>query len=137
MLVKYAMNARPVSVEPTASREVAARRMANAGIGALPVVVDDEVIGVVTDRDLALKAMARGLSPENLVETVMSADPARVDADAAVTVAIQAMRSLGVRDLPVVSDGRIVGMVSRDELYWYLAQQMAELADTSAVPPAT
>lgn len=60
-----------------------------------------------------------------------------MDADAAVTVAIQAMRSLGVRHLPVVSDGHLVGMVSRDELFWYLTQQMAELADASAVTPAT
>ncbi len=102
--------------------------MARAGVGALPVVDDDRVVGIVTDRDLVVRAMAHGLSPQAKVETVMSHAPATVDAETAVAVALLVMRSVQVRHLPVVSEGRLVGMISFDDLFWQLTQQLSDLA---------
>ncbi|MEW1661094.1 CBS domain-containing protein [Streptomyces sp. NPDC093707] len=56
MEIKYAMSSPPASVPPDASLEEAARHMAEAGVGALPVVQGEEVIGMVTDRDLVVRA---------------------------------------------------------------------------------
>ncbi|MFF4550174.1 CBS domain-containing protein [Streptomyces sp. NPDC001435] len=95
------MNAPPATALPTESLEDAARHMADAGVGALPVVEGD----AVTDRDLVVRAMARRLPPHTLVETIMSPAPATVEADTAVAVAVMKMRAAQVRHLPVVAGG--------------------------------
>ncbi|MDF3292609.1 CBS domain-containing protein [Streptomyces silvisoli] len=128
MQIRYAMTSPPASVPPAASLEDAARHMAAAGVGALPVVDGDEVIGMVTDRDLVVRAMAYGLSSHSKVEMVMSTDPVTVDASTPLTAALHAMRSIEARHLPVVAKGRLVGMVSFDDLFWYLSRQLADLA---------
>jgi CBS domain-containing protein len=128
MQIRYAMSSPPVSVPLEASLEEAARHMAQARVGALPVVAHDRVIGVVTDRDLVVRAMACGLPVEERVGTVMSQDPVTVEADTPVPAALQAMRSVDARHLPVTEEGRLVGMVSFDDLFCYLVVQLAELA---------
>jgi CBS domain-containing protein len=76
MVITSAMSTPPASVPPTASLQEAARHMDHARVGALPVVDDDDhVIGVVTDRDLVVRAMANGLSPETRVD--MASPPTR------------------------------------------------------------
>lgn len=129
MEIKYAMNSPAVSVSPDAAVQEAARRMADAGVGALPVVQGERVIGVVTDRDLVVRALAPGLSPQVKVEDVMSTDPVTVEADTPVTAALHAMRSINTRHLPVVDHGRLVGMVSFDDLFSYLSLQFEALTD--------
>ena len=125
--VRHAMSAPAAVVLPDATLEETARHMADERVGALPVVEGDQVIGLVTDRDLVVRAMAHGLPPGLRVETVMSSDPIVVDADTTVPAAAHAMRSAEVRHLPVVDGGRLVGMVSFDDLLWYLTVQLAEL----------
>jgi CBS domain-containing protein len=102
--------------------------MADAGVGALPVVEDDEVIGIVTDRDLVVRAMARRLTPQTQAETIKSPTQVTVEADTAVAVAIIKMRSIQVRHLPVVAKGRLIGVISFDDQFWQLTQELADLA---------
>ncbi|MFJ9012693.1 CBS domain-containing protein [Streptomyces canus] len=128
MQIQYVMNTPPASVPRTTSLEEAAQHMTRVGVGALPVVEDDRVVGIVTDRDLVVRAMARGLPPQTEVEKVMSNAPATVDAETAVAVALLVMRSVQVRHLPVVSEGRLVDMISFDDLFWQLTQQLSDLA---------
>lgn len=129
MEIRYVMSAPAVSVPPEISLEVAARKMAEAGVGALPVVDGDRVIGMITDRDLVVRAMAAGLSPqEEWVQTIMSIDPVTVEADSPVPAALQAMRTIDARHLPVTEEGRLIGMVSVDDLFCYLVVQLTELA---------
>lgn len=127
--ISDAMSTPPASVAPSASLEEAARHMADARVGALPVVEDDHVVGLVTDRDLVIRAMASGLALDRPVRTVMSPDPVTVDAGTAVPAAQHAMHSIGARHLPVTDDGRLVGMVSFDDLFCYLTSQQVQLAD--------
>ncbi|MEU2429374.1 CBS domain-containing protein [Streptomyces sp. NPDC007861] len=128
MQIQYMMNTPPVCVPATASLENAALRMADAGVGALPVVDGDRVIGVVTDRDLVVRAMARGRSAQMPVGEVMSTDPVTIEADTAVAVAILIMRSVRARHLPVVAEGRLVGMIAFDDVFWQLTQELSDLA---------
>lgn len=128
MRIRDVMSAPPVTVPPEATLDSAARHMADAGVGALPVVDDDQVVGVVTDRDLVVRAMARGLSPQEWVAAVMSADPVTVEGDLTVPEALQYMRSIATRHLPVTHEGRLVGMISFDDLFCYLVVQLAEMA---------
>ncbi|WP_424887053.1 CBS domain-containing protein [Streptomyces sp. XH2] len=129
MEIKYAMSSPPACVPPDASLAETARHMADAGVGALPVVQDDGVIGVITDRDLVVRAMAHGLSPALRVEDVMSGDPVTVELDTPVAAALHAMRSIKARHLPVVDKGRLVGMVSFDDLFSYLSVELGALAE--------
>ncbi|WP_235092278.1 CBS domain-containing protein [Streptomyces sp. A1-5] len=76
MLIQHLMNTPPATVLPTESLQDAARHMADAGVGAVPVVDGDTVIGIVTDRDLVVRATARKLPPRTRVETIVSSSPA-------------------------------------------------------------
>ncbi|MFI0789893.1 CBS domain-containing protein [Streptomyces lydicus] len=122
------MTTPPASVPLDATLEEAARRMAEAHVGALPVVEDDHVAGVITDRDLVVRALARGLSPQVRVEALMSTDPVTVEADTPVPAAMHAMGTIDARHLPVVDNGRLVGVVSFDDLFWFVTSQLDELA---------
>lgn len=129
MEIRHVMSTPVVTVPPDVSLEVAARRMAEAGVRALPVVVNDRVTGMITDRDLVVRAIATGLAAqEEWVRTVMSINPITMEADSPVLEAMYAMRSIDARHIPVTEHGRLVGMVSFDDLFCYLVMQLGELA---------
>jgi CBS domain-containing protein len=94
-----------------------AKKMEDAHVGAV-VLVDNRVpVGIVTDRDLALRILARGKSGDTPVGEVMSGDLVTVRASEALDDAILRMRQRGVRRLPIVTDdGALVGLVSLDDL---------------------
>jgi CBS domain-containing protein len=85
----------------------------------------DRPIGVVTDRDIVVRALARGLPLTTTAETIMEHSVARVHWDSEIETAIHQMSLWACRRVPVVNDdGRIVGVVTIDDL-------AVELADTS------
>jgi CBS domain-containing protein len=91
----------------------AAMAMAQQDIGSLPVGDDDRLVGIVTDRDIAVRAVARGLGPDTPVREVMSADIKYCYEDEDIESVAQNMADLGVRRLPVVNrDKRLVGIVA-------------------------
>ncbi|MDT0307515.1 CBS domain-containing protein [Streptomyces sp. DSM 44917] len=121
------MSSPAVGIPPTASLRQAAERMEATGLTVLPVVVEERVTGIVTDRDLAMRTLAGGLLPGNAVETVMTGEPPAVEPATPLPVAIGVLRSARVRHLPVVEAGRLVGMVSFEDLLWCLTQQWVDL----------
>lgn len=98
----------------------AARMMADTDCGCLPVVEDKagkRVIGVLTDRDIAIRGVARGKTPDSKVNDVMSPAPACCSADDDVEVVEKIMIEKQVRRVPVVdADGRVVGMIAQADL---------------------
>jgi CBS domain-containing protein len=99
---------------PNASLQEAAKIMAESDVGALPVGENDRLIGMVTDRDLAVRGLAAGLNPRSAtVRDVMSDSISYCyEDDDAEAVALN-MAELQVRRLPVLNRGkRLVGMVS-------------------------
>ncbi|MFI1518624.1 CBS domain-containing protein [Kitasatospora cineracea] len=122
------MSAPAVTVAPDAPLPEAARLMADADVGCLPVVAaDGRLLGVVTDRDLALRRAAPGGDPHPGVAAVMSAPAVTVDADGTVDDAYRLFRRTGVRRLPVVRDGRPVGVLSVDDLLIDALRRFADL----------
>jgi CBS domain-containing protein len=113
--VSDVMSSDPVAVEPGTSIEEAAQKMKEADAGAVLVVDGDELKGIVTDRDIAVDAVAEG-EGDAKVEDVMSSDPATLSPDDDIETAIEAMRDKKVRRLPVVEDGKPVGVVSIGDL---------------------
>ena len=98
---------------PDQSIREAALTMAREDIGSLPVSEGDKLIGMITDRDIALRAVAEGLSPDTPVRDVMTDNIKYCYEDEEITNVAQNMADLQVRRLPVVNrDKRLVGIVS-------------------------
>ena len=99
---------------PDDDLQQAAAKMAKEDCGSLPVVVDGKLVGMLTDRDIAVRAVARGLSPETCkVREVMSPDVRFVRDDESVEDAAAAMSKLKVRRLPVLdAHHHLVGIVA-------------------------
>lgn len=105
----------PQSVSPGDSIQDAARKMKEAETGALLVVDGDELKGIVTDRDIVVNAVAEGNS-DATVEDVASTDTTTIEPGSSLEDAISLMRENKIRRLPVVEDGKPVGIVSLGDL---------------------
>lgn len=117
-----------VGLGPAATIREAASLMDRTGVGALAVIDGETLVGIVTDRDLVRRALARDLSPDARVDAVMSAPVITIDAAADVHDAFAAFGSHAVRRLAVVDDGRFVGMITVDDLLMDLAADLSALA---------
>lgn len=126
-----------VAVRPDASLVEAAQLMRAQDVGDVLVADDHQVIGVLTDRDIALRAVADGVDPLTVsAHAVCTPHPVVVSPHDAVAAAAELMREHAVRRLPVVEDGRPVGMVGLGDLA--LAQDPGStLADIGRAEPGS
>ncbi len=132
--VRDVMTTDPVTIEASEPIAEVARRMRTADTGAIVVLRDGSVAGIATDRDIAIRAVAEGRDVNTTpVGDICSGDLEAVGPDARVEQVVQTMRSRAVRRMPVVEDGRTVGIVSLGDLAMERDQQSA-LADISAAP---
>jgi len=116
----------------------AAAIMDEAGVGALVVVDGERPVGIVTDRDLVRRALARGYPFDARVDAVMTVPVFTIDADADVHEAYGLFRAHGIRRLAVVGEaGRFVGMLGVDDLLIDLAAELADLAGPIIAETAT
>jgi CBS domain-containing protein len=105
-----------VATHPEESLADVAARMRDQGVGAIAIMDDDELIGIITERDLS-RATADGLSPRvTPADAYMTSDPFTVDADEEVAEAASTMATRGIRHLPVTHEGRVIGFVSARDL---------------------
>lgn len=112
-LLKDVMSYDVQVIGPDATVQSAAAKMRDAGFGMLPVGENDRMIGTVTDRDIALRAVAEGRGGDTLVRDVMSKDVIWCYEDDSVETGADTMSKHQVRRLPVVSrEKRLVGIVS-------------------------
>jgi signal-transduction protein with cAMP-binding, CBS, and nucleotidyltransferase domain len=106
----------PIGVDYDQSVGEAARAMRDWGVGAILVVSNGSLYGLVTDRDLVVRAVAEERGADEPVGPLSSANLIGVDADANVHEAMRLMRQHGVRRLPVLEDGQVAGIVSLGDL---------------------
>ena len=119
MKAREVMTPDPTTCGPTDNLGTAVWRMWNGDCGFLPVTVDGTVVGVLTDRDAAISLMLRGRKPEDvLVGEIMQGHLGVVacSPDDPVSVVMDQMRDHQIHRLPVVADGRLVGVVSLNDL---------------------
>lgn len=120
-----------VTIEPSACAREAAMRMEQQSVSSL-VVADDErrVAGIVTDRDLVRRVMARGADPaEVTVASIMTRDPVTVRNDVSVHEAVRRMRNNGVRRLPVVDDDeRVIGLINLRSVLGSMANDIRDVS---------
>ena len=118
MEVRDLMNASVVSVEPTSSAALAARLISRHNVGALPVCSEDKRLrGMITDRDIVLRCVAAEEDPaQTMVRDIMTRNCATVGPGDDCREASRVMSVQQVRRLPVVEDGKVVGMISLGDL---------------------
>ncbi len=133
--IRDVMTADPVVLQVDASIKDAAAAMRQRDIGDVLVADRDELIGVVTDRDLVVRVLADGLIDARLGD-VCSKRLIALGADDPIESAVSAMSEAAVRRLAVVEDGKLVGMVSLGDLARDRDRNSA-LAEISAAPPNT
>ncbi len=116
---------------PTATVAQAASLMRQRGIGALPVLVGADLVGIFTERDALFRVIAEGRDAAHTrVGDVMTRDPVCVEGEDTVRHAVRIMRETGCRHLPITDAGRLSGVVSfRDVLVSLLEQKDHEIQD--------
>ena len=115
--VREILTSGPTSIASDAMVVEAARRMLSEDVGSLPVVEGEKLVGMVTDRDLVLQVVAKDLDPHNVaVADVCTQDPVTAGVDESLDDALQRMAKEQVRRLPVVSDGRLVGILAQADV---------------------
>jgi CBS domain-containing protein len=133
--IKEVMTSDPRTVDAADSVADAAKIMAEADVGAVIVVEDGQVSGIVTDRDIAVRAVAEGRDPSGTkAGEIATGSPTTLSPDDSVDDAVKAMEEQNVRRLPVVEDGRPVGIVSLGDVAEERDAGEA-LADISSAPP--
>ena len=118
MQIKDLMNPSVVTIEPTSSAALAARLISRHNVGVLPVCgADRRLRGVVTDRDSVLRCIAAEEDPaQTMVRDIMTRSCATVSPGDDCREATRIMSARQVRRLPVVEEGRLVGMISLSDL---------------------
>jgi CBS domain-containing protein len=135
--VSEVMTGLPETVRPDMTVADAAKRMRDGDIGDVLVAETESegVLGIVTDRDVAIRVVAAGRDPGTMaVRSIMSRDIASVSPSDTIEDAKAQMRAANVRRLPVIENGRPVGIVSLGDLS-IAADAGTTLADISVAPP--
>lgn len=132
--VRDIMTWEPVSVPAEATLTEAARLMRDEDIGDVLVTREGELLGIITDRDIVVRAIADGVDPHAApVEQCCSTDLVVVDADDQLGDVVAVVRDRAIRRIPVTEDGRLVGIISLGDLARHKDPESA-LADISAAP---
>jgi len=115
--IRELMTQNPRTVSPDQTIRDAAQIMRDEDTGVVPITEGDSLVGVVTDRDIAIRAIAEGKDGQTTVREVASQDIVTIDPQQELDEALRLMAQHQVRRLPVVEeDGKLVGIVSQADV---------------------
>ena len=115
--VRDIMTSNPIFLDVSTPIREAARKMRENNIGDVVVTTDGKLCGIVTDRDIVVRAIAEGKDVDTTdLKSICSRDVSSLSADQSEADAIRLMREKNVRRLPVLENGSIVGIVSLGDL---------------------
>ncbi|WP_152191878.1 CBS domain-containing protein [Georgenia satyanarayanai] len=134
--VAESMTPNPTTIEANRTVRDAADLLASGDVGAVVVVDDGKVVGIVTDRDIVVRIVATGRSPEDPVRQACSQDLVTTTPDTDAAEAVRLMRERAVRRIPVLQGGSLVGILSIGDLA-IDRDPTSALADISAEEPNT
>ena len=116
MNVREVMTTNPRCVSPNDSIQIAARIMKEEDTGVVPVVEDGRPIGLITDRDIVVRAVADGAQANKPVREIASTEVVCATPEMSTREATKLMSERQIRRLPVVENDRIVGIVSLGDI---------------------
>jgi CBS domain-containing protein len=137
--VGEAMTVDPRTVSRLAAAVDAAKIMLEEDVGSVPVVDDGSLVGIVTDRDIALRVVAEGRDPRTTyVQEIATPDPHCAAPDEPLEDAYERMAAWRIRRLPIVEDDRLVGMLAQADLVHELKDKKAgQLVEEISQPGQT
>lgn len=118
----------PVSVHSGMTIRETAALMSNKNVSSVMVLRDDELVGLVTDRDLRRRCVAVGLTGREPIDQIMTPDPHTIEASTLSAQALMTMTRMHVHHLPVMNHGRLVGIVTATDLANHQSANSAYLA---------
>jgi CBS domain-containing protein len=139
-LVRDAMTANPRTIRREATVREAAMMMAEEDVGALPVVDSDQIlVGMITDRDIALRVVATDRDPRSTsVQEIATTTISPAYPDEPLSEAVEQMVYRQVRRLPVIEDDRVVGMLAQADVVHDIGDKKAgRLVDAISHPAPT
>lgn len=110
-----------ISVDATITVNEAAKMMEDAKVGAVIVMEDNSPVGIVTDRDFSVKVVAHAYQITDPVKQIMSSPLFSIGSDEPVRIAADLMHDRGIRKLPVIDDGKVVGIITATDIVNLLA----------------
>ena len=122
ILIQDIMTRVLITVNSTTTALQIAKMMDQAGVGAIFVKENDHPVGVVTDRDFAIKIAANNLSFDTTAEKIMSSPLVTINHNEPIFAAAERMTSKKIRKLAVTENGKIVGVVTATDLVTQLAK---------------
>ena len=116
-LVRHAMTESPQTAKPDMTAADAAGLMRQLDVGVVPVLDDDSLLGLVTDRDLVIRVMGERRDPDQVkLEEIVTKSPVTVTPDTKVAEALELMTEHRVRRLPVMKGSELVGILSMGDV---------------------
>ena len=117
MLIREIMSTDVSYVDTSTSIPEVAKIMKQKDIGAVPVLQNGNLVGIITDRDIIIRAVADNKDVNTItVEQIMTVDPVSIEENSDVDKATELMGEYQVKRLPVMKNGRLVGMVSLGDI---------------------
>ena len=116
MKIRDIMSRQVASLNTDNSVERAAQLMKDYNVGSIPICTNNSIVGIVTDRDIALRTVASGDDGARQVKDVMTANPVVGTPDMDVHDAVRIMSEKQIRRLPIVENNNLVGMVSLGDI---------------------
>jgi CBS domain-containing protein len=115
--VRDAMTQNPRSLSPSDTVADAARALKEEDVGSVPIVEGERLVGILTDRDIVTRVVAEGRDPSSTsVRDVASSELVTAEATSALDEALRLMAQHQVRRLPVVEQGRLVGILAQADV---------------------
>jgi CBS domain-containing protein len=136
--VREVMTDRPRCVSPDTSVSEAARLMESEDVGSLPILDGDQLAGMVTDRDIVIRAVAKEKDPKGMpVREVATREVVTIGADEDLSEALKLMASHQVRRIPVVDDdNRLVGVIAQADVALEAKEKaVGEVVEEISRPP--
>jgi CBS domain-containing protein len=124
--VKEIMNPNVISLGPNASLKDAAELMAQQKIGSIVIVDNNEPIGIITERDFATKIMLQPYSADSKVSEAMSSPVVYITSNQSVADVIDIMANKDIRKVPVIDNGKVIGIVTGTEFLRLFVQATDE-----------
>ncbi len=122
----------PVVIDCGATIAAACELLAAQGVGALIVVDHDRPVGIVTDRDIVTRGIAKHVQPDAHVDAVMTTALIALDTHAELEDLMHVFMHHAVRRVPIVEHDRVVGVVSMDDVLVSLANNLVDITNVMA-----
>ncbi|KFM19588.1 Inosine-5'-monophosphate dehydrogenase protein [Marine Group I thaumarchaeote SCGC AAA799-P11] len=120
-LVREIMSNSVISIDSSVTATDAAKMMEDSGVGAITVLENGSPVGIVTDRDFAIKITAHSYPIDTPIRRIMSSPLISIDPDSDLWTASDLMSTRNIRKLPVIDDDRIIGIITSSDLVKHFA----------------